>query len=493
LYVPFVSCALGVLRQGGLHSFILPDALAREKYALPLRRFLVDHTTLAHWMHFEGVNVFDEVSRHCVIYVLHNERPVKESQVVIDSSLRTTAITGPLYKIAQSDCLVGPAQQFRSEGAAGVAADLLKRIENQSVRLGQYCYVMIGATTHSKDRASFHKADILTSFPKGNAKPFFDGKNLGRYEIVRDGRYLDYRRDEMYGPRVPELFESPKIVVRNVTDENERLIVAFDNDGLFCDDLVNCITPYENVQGTGAQTNFEGYPRLSMHIPSLQYTLAIVASSLMSWYFRSVFATGTLQGSYSHTYPQQVRAFPIRRIAFTAPEKERARFLDKERKLYERCLAEGDHARVLEFIEQALKQALEHADVVHDLLAFLAEEMIEMNKAKQVEVRGFLSWLERESGAKVEDLKNKTKLKGYHDGTFEVLLEVLKENRRALSVEPSERKFQDRLAKEYTDSLAKLGPLKIRVEATDRLIDQIVYRLYGLTEEEIKIVKAGVK
>jgi hypothetical protein len=127
--------------------------------------------------------------------------------------------------------------------------------------------------------------------------------------------------------------------------------------------------------------------------------------------------------------------------------------------------------------------------VVHDLLAFLAEQMIEMNKVKQAEVKEFLGWFEREIGAKVDNLKNKTKLKDYHDGTFEVLLDVLKENRRTLNIDPSERKFQDRFAKEYADSLAKLGPLKTRLEATDRLIDQIVYRLYGLTEEEVKIVE----
>ena len=32
----------------------------------------------------------------------------------------------------------------------------------------------------------------------------------------------------------------------------------------------------------------------------------------------------------------------------------------------------------------------ERSDVVHDLLAFLAERMLEMNKEKQQEIRGFL-------------------------------------------------------------------------------------------------------
>ena len=33
--------------------------------------------------------------------------------------------------------------------------------------------------------------------------------------------------------------------------------------------------------------------------------------------------------------------------------------------------------------------------------------------------------------------------------------------------------------------------LVARIEATDWLIDQIVYKLYGLTEEEIAIVEGG--
>ena len=36
--------------------------------------------------------------------------------------------------------------------------------------------------------------------------------------------------------------------------------------------------------------------------------------------------------------------------------------------------------------------------------------------------------------------------------------------------------------------MAKLNPVLERIARTDRLIDLIVYRLYGLTEEEVAIV-----
>ena len=50
-------------------------------------------------------------------------------------------------------------------------------------------------------------------------------------------------------------------------------------------------------------------------------------------------------------------------------------------------------------------------------------------------------------------------------------------------------KLQESLKKEYEVSLAVLLPLKARLAATDRLIDQVVYQLYALTEEEIAIVE----
>jgi len=45
------------------------------------------------------------------------------------------------------------------------------------------------------------------------------------------------------------------------------------------------------------------------------------------------------------------------------------------------------------------------------------------------------------------------------------------------------------MRQEYERSLALLLPIKQKLAATDWLIDQLVYRLYGPTEEEIAIVE----
>jgi hypothetical protein len=134
----------------------------------------------------------------------------------------------------------------------------------------------------------------------------------------------------------------------------------------------------------------------------------------------------------------------------------------------------------------------ERSDVVHDLLSHLAEEMIRMNKVRQEEIRGFLSWLEEFCGARVDDLSNKTKVSAYYEIEFSELLAILKSNKRKLACYPGRRAFGEALRREYSASMEKLAPLLARIGETDRLIDAVVYRLYDLTGEEIEIVEASL-
>jgi hypothetical protein len=66
-------------------------------------------------------------------------------------------------------------------------------------------------------------------------------------------------------------------------------------------------------------------------------------------------------------------------------------------------------------------------------------------------------------------------------------------HRREKSWRPARREPGEALRAEFEDSVGKLLPLLERIGQTDKLIDQIVYRLYGLTEEEIEIVEGTVQ
>ena len=161
-----------------------------------------------------------------------------------------------------------------------------------------------------------------------------------------------------------------------------------------------------------------------------------------------------------------------------------ARMFEKVLEVVGGCLPKDDAS---EFVAEA-----ERSDVVHDLLAHLAEEMIRMNKEKQEEIRGFLAWLEEFIGARVDDLSNKTKVSAYYEIEFSELLSILKKNKRKLACDPNRRAFSEDLRREYSASMEKLAPLLLRIEEVDRLIDRVVYKLYGLSEAEVAIVEASL-
>jgi hypothetical protein len=136
-------------------------------------------------------------------------------------------------------------------------------------------------------------------------------------------------------------------------------------------------------------------------------------------------------------------------------------------------------------------EPLERSDVVHDLLAFLAEEMMALNKQKQALVRKALDGVAAETGLPVEGWKLKTKVQKFWQEPDSEWVRAMRDRgnvkRFSASGPPVERAVVARL----TEAGEALAPVLARIGATDALIDQVVYRLYGLSAEEVAVVEGG--
>ena len=71
---------------------------------------------------------------------------------------------------------------------------------------------------------------------------------------------------------------------------------------------------------------------------------------------------------------------------------------------------------------------------------------------------------------------------------------ILKRNQRKLpkvdlDADAYRNEPAQKIRQAWETSMEALRPLLKDIEATDRLIDRIVYQLYGLTEEEIEVVE----
>jgi len=77
-----------------------------------------------------------------------------------------------------------------------------------------------------------------------------------------------------------------------------------------------------------------------------------------------------------------ISKIPICRISFITPPDRCAAIVEQAKALYSEFSGASDSQRILELIGARMSAAAEDGDVVHDLLAYLAERIIEMNRAQ---------------------------------------------------------------------------------------------------------------
>jgi hypothetical protein len=450
--------ALSLLKRGGQWGFILPNTVLTNYYLKNLREWIVTNFHLGQFIDLR-FRVFEEaeIGGNALVIAgkpLTSETVLTTGFKVANEGHEVSLNSASLTIVPQTIFAEMPDYKFLTDSHI---IELLMRIRKCSQTLGEVTKIYQGIITGDNKR--FLAKEKVTS----THEKILRGEDVERYGISFGETYILYDPQELWSNTDPEMFLVPsKIVSRQTSD---HLVAALDTERFFTLDSTHVI-----------------HPKVDHY-----FFITLFNSRLLNFIYQQV--VPEVGKTFAQVKAVNLKQLPIRRIIFSTAHEERGRLLDKGKQLYEHCLSKGGNDCVLGFVEHQLTQTPERADVVHDLLAFLAEQVIAINKKKQTEVKSFVTWLERAIGATVDDLNNRTKVKVYHEYAFETLLAVLKQNRRKLTVNPDTRTVQDAIESEYNASIAKLSPLKVKIAATDRLIDLIVYRLYGLTEEEIAVVE----
>ncbi len=164
---------------------------------------------------------------------------------------------------------------------------------------------------------------------------------------------------------------------------------------------------------------------------NLKYILSIINSNLMSFYFISKWFIKNL-----NTWTPQIRLNEIRNIPIpNIPLSEQQPFIDK------------------------------------------ADLMLEMNKELHEKIDFVLRFLTQ----KYSIIKPSTKLQKFRSLDFAGFLKELKQVRISLSDQAELMDF-------FEVKKSEILVLKNEIDTTDREIDEMVFELYGLTEEEKRVV-----
>jgi hypothetical protein len=324
----------------------------------------------------------------------------------------------------------------------------------------------------------FHRSKPKHEHP-GKVKPCLIGgtygDEFGRYHClpagnwtIYDSQLIERDRGEYASLREESIFVGEKLYVTRTGDE---FFSFFDANHYASNNLFSFkLTP-------GRQESYH-------------FVMALL-NGTFAQRFNRFFLAPRFGDLFTETKILHLDLSPVPRIAFSTPAAKRAALVAKAQTLYERAVTEGDAAAVLAFMDEQLRAQPERADVVHDLLAFLAGRMMDLNQRQRAAARQFLADLKDFHGIDARTLNPKTKLDEFWKLETAVVFAHLGKNRKALAAakvdlnEATEEKIRSR----FEQSRAAILPIDSQITFTDELIDQIVYRLYGLTPDEIRIVE----
>ena len=317
----------------------------------------------------------------------------------------------------------------------------------------------------------------VESFYEYCQKPELDGDlpyyscDVDRYDMdIVEKRFIKFGAQNS----LTRFYTQPRVLIRRIVSRDNRLMATYTKETFVVRKDLNPFILKDKSY-------------------NILYVLAIINSTLLSHIFTRASATAG-KDDFRQTTLGSLGSLPIRSIKFVTIQENRIKELSRVNQLY----TTNKIDELIALTRTWLKRAPKQTDFVHDLLVFLTEQMIEMNLSRQYEIKRFMNWLMGEIGIDIKVLSGKTIIQNYlgdyqkdqQQASFEEILAVLCKNQKNLQMDVSDVAFLNRLDSEYQSSLQKLIPLKERLAATDRLIDQIVYQLYGLTEEEIAIVEA---
>ncbi len=515
LYTYFIEQGHRLLHPGGRFGMITANKFMRANYGAALRSFLTSKVRLEKLLDFGDLPVFGDATTYPIIILsTNNQRNGASIQYALLKSLSFESFPSAI----KSEASNMPESAFSGTNwslAASLGQAILDKLKATSITLGEY----IGDNIHYGIKTGFNEAFVIDRTTRDRLiaedlksaeiiKPFVVGEDVRKYVLDFQDRYLVWTYVGIPIGQYPAIY-------KHLQQYQAQLEKRWDK-GKYWWELRHCdyYTDFEKpkimwpVIAVSNKFSFDTANRYSndktFFIPTDDlYLLAILNSSTAFLFFRSELSA--LRGGFLEYRTQSLVHTPIRRIAFTTPPEERTYYLEKARKLYEYCLSKNDQVCVTGFVEHHLSKEPEESDVVHDLLAFLAEEMVRLNKEKRDAQKEFLDWLvttvrvlpDKEGRKGIDALVGKSKLTDYAGNyqkgesalATDELLDILRKNKSRVGVSLSDAGLIDRIKKMYEENLQRVLPIKERLRMTDALIDAVVYRLYGLTEEEIRVVE----
>lgn len=215
---------------------------------------------------------------------------------------------------------------------------------------------------------------------------------------------------------------------------------------------------------------------------------AILNNHLLTFWVREM--GSPLKDGFYRFATKYVEPFPIPAVDWSVSEQSRHQRAAEASDHIEAAAEGKGAASLLRWVEERVSAG--EFVAVHDALDGLGEKLNRAYHENFEETKAFLRWFQRthmKPGARLDQFAGKTKLRQFSEYELPEILEVAKKNKKFLRVDPKTRAFQEEFEREFNASVAKQRPRFEAARRLEPLVEEIVYRMYGLTSEERAVVE----
>lgn len=456
LFAYFYEKSIDILKPNGLLGFI-SNAFDKTTAAKELRHFIKEDTTLIRYIDFKEVQIFEGATTYPVIIIAQNRLPSENQNFSFIQIPKSSQPTGTKLTIdidyhaatqVAQITLDDANWSFKSDNAQNVVA---KITQHPSV-LEQFGKSYRGLLT------GLNEAFIIQNpLPKNkHIKQIHEGKDLKKWHTPQAEQQLILFESKWtkatYGANVTES-EALRHLTVDFSDLMKQLIPfeaqakkRFDK-GDFWWELRNCAyyslfdnpkIVFPNLQN-GNKFSFDDKGTYinapAVFLPSNDKALLAILNSKLVWYFLNSICV-VRNGGYIEVKPQYFEQIPIAK--YNAKQKV------------------------------ALSQ--------------LADKMIDATEKAQKTTYGFLSF----AYTRFTSLTTKRSLEVWYESDWKTFEGELKKQKCVLL--PNELK---EWKSHFEQERRKVQTIQETIRETDAAIDALVYLLYGLTKDEIRIVEGG--
>lgn len=355
LFILFLLQSSLIINKNGFASFIIPNGLLRTTTYDTTRKFLIEKTSINKIVDLKS-GVFEGVTASSIIIILSKYKKNNKIEIIDANYKEDQFINEENITYISQDKLINNVSYTFNIFVNEFENDLFNKLTSGKSFLKDIIVDIIEGIVA-------HKKFIENKRIDNRYKQFLEGKDIKRYTINFNSRFILFDRKKLHRPRPDYIWEAnKKIIIQRISGGKKPLVATIDTKHYY----------------TFASTNLLLIKKEIVDIYSYELICAILNSSLLNFYYSKNFSNASgLTVNISKTFLEML---PL-------PSK----------------------VKIITY---------------HDEMVKLVDTMLELNNELQ-----------------------KLKL-------------------------PGERES-----------------LQQRIDHTDRRIDKLVYELYGLTEEEIKIVE----